>query len=219
MLPDVSRTFQKAGLLLTGLGVVIGIAVAQLDGEAEPELGEAAHDVSSVTQKKPLSVATFKAHVDQYSHNNMMVVLLRRNDCAICPAVRDGLDEARTRLQRKIERGFAVYELNADQNPEVAALLRQRDPAVPARLHVFYNGEKIYESHGISENARDLSEVLEMVQALADGEVSVYDKYQPSRLFDAPDSGALSGLNSGSNSGLNSGSNSGLNSGPFVPAP
>lgn len=141
---------------------------------------------STVAENRPLSVQAFRADVDKYSKNNLMVVVLRRNGCDICPDVMSALDGARLRLIRKTGGGFAVYELNAEQNPEVAALLRQRNPQADARLHVLYNGEKIYESLGITDNAQHLAESLEMVQALAYGEVSSYDKYQPANIFDAP---------------------------------
>ncbi len=139
-----------------------------------------------VNEKQSLSIEQFKAQVDQYSRDNMMVVLLRRDACAVCPGVQTALVDARAYLQKKVQRGFAVYELNAEQNPDVAALLRQRDPQADARLHVFYNGEKIFESAGISDNPRHLAEALEMVQALAEGQVSAYDKYQPAQVFPAP---------------------------------
>ena len=133
-----------------------------------------------------LFLQEIKAQVDQYSREDMLVVVLRRNVCDICPRVSDALEEARYRLIRKTERGFSVLELNAEQNPEIAALMRQRDPKAPARLHAFYKGEKIYESQGISDDPRALFETLEMVQALSWGEVSIYDKYQPSRIFGGP---------------------------------
>lgn len=142
--------------------------------------------LAHIEVKTPLAVEAFKAEVDRYSKNNMMVVVLRRNECAVCPEIPGALEEARERLIRKIDRGFTVYELNAEQNPEIAKLFRQREPLAPARLHVFYNSEKIYESHGISTNPRDYFESLEMVQALADGEVSIYNKYQPSHIFTSP---------------------------------
>lgn len=133
--------------------------------------------------KTPLTVAAFKAAADDLSKNNMMVVLLRRNDCPDCGSISAALQEARYKLIKKQERGFAVYELNADQNPAVAALLRQRNPDAPARLHVLYNNEKIYESPGISDDPVHITDTLEMVQALALGQVSAYDKYQPAQIF------------------------------------
>ena len=141
---------------------------------------------AQVTQKQKLSIEQFKAQVDEYSRDNMMVVLLRRDYCDVCPGVQGALMDARSYLQKKTQRGFAVYELNAEQNPDVAALLRQRDPQAPARLHVFYNGEKIFESAGVSDNPRHIAESLEMVQALAEGRVSAYDKYQPGNIFAVP---------------------------------
>lgn len=139
-----------------------------------------------VAEKKPMTVASFRADVEQYSKNNMMVVLLRRNACDICDDVESASYGARSWLQKKTGHGFTFYALNAEQNPELAALLRQRDPQAGGRLHVFYNGEKIYESRGLTDNPQHMGEVLEMVQALADGEVSIYDKYEPANIFDTP---------------------------------
>ncbi len=187
MFSDFSRRFQvmavgavSAASMVWGGYTLWGRAAAADDAALLPV------SLASVTQKQPLSVAVFKSHVERYSKDNLMVVLLRRQACAICPGVRAGLEEARAQMQKKYGRGFAVYELDAEQNPEVAALLRQRDPAAAARLHVFYNGEKIYESVGVSEEARHIVAALEMVQALADGEVSAYDKYAPADIFAAP---------------------------------
>ena len=131
-----------------------------------------------VAEKKPLTVAAFRADVEQYSKNNMMVVLLRRNACDMCNNIEAVSYDARRWLQKKTGHGFAYYEVNAEQNPEVAALLRQRDPQAGGRLHVFYNSEKIYESQGLTDNPQHMGEALEMVQALADGEVSIYDKHE-----------------------------------------
>ncbi len=140
-----------------------------------------------VAVKKPLTVAAFRAHVDQSSRDDLLVVVLRRNACDICPGLSAGLEEAGYRLMKKAGRGFSVLELNAEQNPEIASLIRQRDSSADARLHAFYNGEKIFESQGISADPRQLTDALEMVQALAQGRVSIYDKYQPAATFEAPE--------------------------------
>lgn len=183
MKDKLSASFWKKSLGAAALAACGYAGVAFLNND---DILPVPVDYTHKVQNTPLTIEQFKAHVDEYSRNNMMVVVLRRNSCDICPGVGMALAEARYYLQSKIQRGFAVYELNAEQNPEVAALLRQRDPQAPARLHVFYNGEKIYESVGITDNPRHLMETLEMVQALADGEVSAYDKYQPAQIFPVP---------------------------------
>lgn len=183
MLSNLSHSFKIASAGVLSLAAV-GYAVFSLSPSADGTNFPV--DYAHVAPKEPLSVEQFKAQVDRYSRNNMMVVLLRRNACGLCADVNAGLMEARSYLQKKTQRGFAVYELNAEQNPEVAVLLRQRDPQAEARIHVFYNGEKIFESAGISDNPRHIAESLEMVQALADGEVSAYDKYQPGNIFVVP---------------------------------
>lgn len=139
---------------------------------------------AAITEK--LSVASFRAQVNRASQDDILVVVLRRNNCTVCPDVMQGLDEARHMLEKKTGRGFSVIEVNAEQNPEIARILRQRTPESPVLLHGFYKGEKIYESLGVSDQGRQLSEMLEMVQALADGAVSAYDKYEPSRVFETP---------------------------------
>lgn len=180
MFSRLSHSFKLAALGAVSLAAYgyAGLSLLTSAGDARVPVA-----LAHVAEKQPLSVARFKAQVDEYSRDNMMVVVLRRDACGVCAGVSAGLAEARWYLQKKIQRGFAVYELNAEQNPEVAALLRQRDPQAEARLHVFYNGEKIFESFGISDNPRHLAESLEMVQALADGAVSAYDKYQPAQIF------------------------------------
>lgn len=178
---ELSHTFKIASLGAISLAVFSYAGMSLLAPADGSGLSVA---YAHVAQKDALSVEQFKAQVDQYSRDNMMVVVLRRDACDVCADVNAGLMEARSSLQKKPQRGFAVYELNAAQNPEVAALLRQRDPQAPARLHVFYNGEKIFESVGITDNPRHLAEALEMVQALADGQVSAYDKYQPANIFE-----------------------------------
>ncbi len=186
MSSKLSQAFKVASLGAISLAAYgyAGFSLLTSGGAVPARVVPVAYAHVMKTQK--LSVEQFKTQVDEYSRDNMMVVLLRRDSCAVCPGVQSGLAEARSYLQKKIQRGFAVYELNAEQNPEVAALLRQRDPQADARLHVFYNGEKIFESAGISDNPRHLAESLEMVQALADGQVSAYDKYQPAQVFPAP---------------------------------
>ncbi|HEY0901048.1 MAG TPA: hypothetical protein VGD95_02885 [Micavibrio sp.] len=185
----VVSTGQLSGLFKR---VAIGAAVLTLGAagyalfDNDQAQGADAGQVASwatLTHTKALSVAQFKSHVDQYSRGNMMVVLWRRQDCARCPAVRSALEEARYQFHDKYGRGFTVYELNADHNPAVAGLLRPRAPAADARLHVFYNGEKIFESAGISDNPQHIVETLTMVQALADGGVSAYDKYHRVDIF------------------------------------
>lgn len=129
--------------------------------------------------KEPLTVTSFRRDVEHLSKNNMMVVVLRRHQCPSCHSLSSAFYDARYWLEKKVGAGFATYEVNAEQNPDIAALLRQRDPMAEARLHVFYNGEKIYESKGLTTNPRHLGETLEMVHALAIGEVSIYDKHEP----------------------------------------
>lgn len=144
----------------------------------------AAYTQTSIKDK--LNVATFRTQVEQGSRDDVLVVVLHRNNCAVCPDVMYGLDQARERLIKKTGRGFSVLALNAEQNPDIARVLRQREPDAPVRLHGFYKGEKIYESLGVTDQPRELTEILEMVQALALGQVSAYDKYQPARVFEAP---------------------------------
>ena len=182
MLFNLTQSFKLA---------VLGVVSAAAYGSAAMDLifphgvpqAPIPNSYNTINVKVPLSVAAFKAAADDLSKNNMMVILLRRNGCPDCANISAALQEARYNLIKKHDRGFAVYELNAEQNPAVAALLRQRDPSAPARLHVLYNSEKIYESQGMSDNPVHLSDALEMVQALADGAVSIYDKYQPSQIF------------------------------------
>lgn len=134
---------------------------------------------TNMALKEPLTVAAFRRDVDHLSKDNMMVVVLRRDQCPSCGSLSSAFYDARDWLEKKVGAGFATYEVNAEQNPDIAALLRQRDPMAEARLHVFYNGEKIYESKGLTTNPRHLGEALEMVHALAIGEVSIYDKHEP----------------------------------------
>lgn len=138
----------------------------------------AAPPLATKTVKAPLTPAQFRQDIDTYSKDNMMVVLLRRNECARCEDVKSAMEESRYHLYKKVHAGFAIYELNAAQNPEAAALLQQRDPEAEAILHIFYNAEKIHESKGISADPRMMLDYLEMAHALAIGEVSILNKYE-----------------------------------------
>lgn len=174
-----SRT-QRFNVAALGLVSVIawGTAISNaLFSDGEPRFSGSASR-TDMTLKEPLAVSTFRHDVEHLSKNNMMVVVLRRNNCPSCGDLSSAFYEARYWLEKKVGAGFATYEVNAEQNPDIAALLRQRDPMAEARLHVFYNGEKIYESKGLTTNPRHLGESLEMVHALAIGEVSAYDKHE-----------------------------------------
>lgn len=176
-----SSRMQRFNVAALGLVSVIawGSAISNaLFSDSEPRFSGSASR-TDMALKEPLTVPTFRRDVEHLSKNNMMVVVLRRNNCPSCDDLSSAFYDARYWLEKKVGAGFATYEVNAEQNPDIAALLRQRDPMAEARLHVFYNGEKIYESKGLTTNPRHLGETLEMVHALAIGEVSIYDKHEP----------------------------------------
>lgn len=166
---------------LAALGVVSAVAYGSAGIDLlYPQglsLPEAPNELATLAVKQPLSAEEFRQKISTYSKDNMMVVLLRRDACPSCEEVTWALMESRSLLMKKTGAGFTIYELNATQNPEAAALLQQRDPMAEARLHVFYNGEKIHESTGISTEVSHIADYIEMAHALAVGQVSVLDKY------------------------------------------
>lgn len=124
---------------------------------------------------KPVKLTEFKAKVERRAEDVLTIVMLHRNGCAECPAVMAAFNS----IKYRIPYPFEVQDINADISPEIAAALNQRDPQAPAILHVFYKGEKIHESVGVSIRPADLQSYIEMVDALARNEVSALDRYQP----------------------------------------
>lgn len=123
---------------------------------------------------KPVKLTEFKAKVERRAEDILTIVMLHRNECAECPAVMDAFNA----IKYRIPYPFEVQEINAERSPDIAAALNQRDPQAPAILHVFYKGEKIHESVGVSTRAADLRDYIEMADALARNEVSSLDRYQ-----------------------------------------
>ena len=130
---------------------------------------------ASVIIRTPMTAAAFNKQMAEYSKNNMIVVMLRRTHCGVCPDVASVLEDVRY----KVKFPFTVYQIDAEQNPEIAASLHQRRPNEPVLLHLFYNGKKIHESQGVSTNPAHLQDYLYMAQEMAEGHVSALDPYTP----------------------------------------
>lgn len=178
MLEHLPDSFKIAALGVVSVLSYGSAALSALYPQGIPEYEEAPAVMTKIVHQ-PLNADTFRQNIDTYSKNNLLVVVLRRQECPSCAGVMNALEEARYGLMKKVHVGFAIYELNAEQNPEAAALLQQSDPAAQARLHVFYNGEKIHESKGISTDPYMVLDYMEMAHALAIGEVSILDRYEP----------------------------------------
>lgn len=130
---------------------------------------------ASITVRTPMSADSFQKQMTQYSKNNMVVVMLHRTRCNICPDVATALEDVRY----KVKSPFTVYQIDAELNPDIAASLHQRKPGEPVLLHLFYNGKKIHESQGISTIPAHLQDYLYMAQEMAEGHVSALDPYSP----------------------------------------
>lgn len=144
-------------------------------GHSERTAGHESQSPASVAIRAPMTADAFKKQMAAYSKNNMIVVMLQRTHCVVCPDVASALEDVRY----KVKFPFTVYQIDAEQNPEIAAYLHPRKPDEPVLLHLFYNGKKIHESQGISTNPAHLQDYLYMAQEMADGHVSALDPYTP----------------------------------------
>jgi hypothetical protein len=130
-----------------------------------------------VTAQQDIDVDVFMQGMLAKSQEGLSVVMVASQGCLECISVSEALREARYD-RRKIP--FSFYIIDPKQNPEIAARVGYQDEERP-RLHVYYGGEKIHLSAGVTDRADHIVDYLEGAYRLAIGEASHLDRYHAPR--------------------------------------